>query len=1076
MYSELLHLSRWRLLTALVLLLLLAGEAARAQYDALPLVILDADGKNLTDEAGRGWDPEDGVWMPSSHDLRDRTDLEVFVTNEVCADSIVAWSHEHNTRNTRLLQGFVNEYRQRGWMLAQPLPVREGSVETRVYNLADVNAIAEDIYLRYGWLVDYWCRETGDTRGIYSVALVLHPRESSRFEMIVLNEKVTKYDGDDPYCPLYYKNRTVLENVNKVERVTTFRKKHRQAQSHGSWLTFEEHFNFRGPTDRRLVVERIVDACIFGEDFDRLDARLKGDTVAQRLNQRLMDHHGKALDTSYVLEPMVFTGYRFQATKERQMRWDLMRDTMEYYRKQTQDIFDQMGQWVEYREVESDTTTYLVPRPLWKLLLRYPSFDTLRHELLAAAPELPRVVAEGDTTEAYTISTPTELYHRLEAYIERGHRMADRKAISSESELTDGYIRHINQMDIYPLRQASRRVRVEHGQEESGNKRYRMPLQLVPYGKDTVLHFRWQMPDRNRFYQMRHINYLHDFVHADTTHTDECPCERQMPLLFLSVSARPADFDCPPRRHSATDEVVTFRPRERGEVQDVTYRLSLSFDQSSTKIDLSRGNNQQQLDSLVAKAYEITHGDVENTIQQVEIVGVSSPEGFRQNNRCLSHGRSEAIIDMLRRMGGDDLRYARFDIVKDSVAPWSAVADLIDEMHPEFHSSAERIREVVGDDDPENTQMQQRRLGYTNGSDPLIAEALEKLRLAQVTYAYKALRDTPSEKILNLYFSGADPKRWPSYYFYVLLHSDRLSQEERLDLARKLLELRASDVRRYGRDMRPKDSYGLVLPYAANLLATEAIAEGNFDRSILSPFINTQYYQGNVPCYMDNDPDTPVKFVNLDVVLYNQVLMLSGIGTPEALEEAHELADILENTPTMSAAFRNAYRPELLELLLNSQSGHFVLDDENADVISRTNICNYYVVNTARIYQAVDGELIDLDSNGEALALLRQCGDSLLSLQRQMNDQPAALYFTAVTEAWMAETGLVNNRDEHFDRAVVALAQLLGKQGEPAYVERLQGDSYLRGVYRDAKAVREGMDLYLEAVEKYIKNETHGEE
>ena len=83
---------------ALVGLLLLAGARCYAQYEALPMVILNADGKDLTDETGRAWDPEDGVWMPSSHDLSDRTDLEVFVTNEVCADSIVVWSHEHNAR------------------------------------------------------------------------------------------------------------------------------------------------------------------------------------------------------------------------------------------------------------------------------------------------------------------------------------------------------------------------------------------------------------------------------------------------------------------------------------------------------------------------------------------------------------------------------------------------------------------------------------------------------------------------------------------------------------------------------------------------------------------------------------------------------------------------------------------------------------------------------------------------------------------------------------------------------------------------------------------------------------------
>ena len=163
-------------------------------------------------------------------------------------------------------------------------------------------------------------------------------------------------------------------------------------------------------------------------------------------------------------------------------------------------------------------------------------------------------------------------------------------------------------------------------------------------------------------------------------------------------------------------------------------------------------------------------------------------------------------------------------------------------------------------------------------------------------------------------------------------------------------------------------------------------------------------------------------------------------------------------------------------MLLNSQSGRFVLDDENAEIIRNTNICNFFVVNMALIHQAVDGELLDIAANGEALELMQQCCDSLMSLQRQMNDQPAALYFTAVTEAWASEAGIYTNRDEHYDRAVAALSQLFGKQGDPAYLERVQGDSYVRGIYRDAKAIREGMDLYLEAVEQYIKLRTHEEE
>lgn len=1064
MYSNNKLLQTWLRLAAWLLLLPMVGGTAYAQYEPLQMIILNADGHNLTDEVGRPWDPEDGIWMPSSQGLSERQDLEVFVTNEVCADSVVMWSKTNNDRNNRLVRSFVNEYRQRGWMLQ-----KKGST----YNLADVNGIAEEIYLQYGYLVDYWCRENGDPRGVYSVALVLHPKETARFEMVVLNEKVTKYDGDDPNCPIYYKNRTLLSNVDKVHKVQTFKKKRKQAQSSGNWLTFNEHFSIRGSEDKRLIVERMVDACIFEHDYSKLDKRFDGNAKAQALNQRLMNHEGQMSDTSYVLDPMVFAGEKFLTTKRRQMRDDLRRDTLEYYRQATQELFDEMGHWVEYREVEPDSMTYIVPRALWKLLQRYRNFDSLRNQLISEDAALPQTVAANDTTEAYTVTTSTATYNQFADYIKKGHEMADKRAIASESELEEGYIRHINQMDIYPIKQESRRVKIDH--RYGGDTGVRMPLMLTPYAKDTVLYYRWQMPDVRRFYQMRHINYLQDFIHADTTHTEECSCERQMPLQFLRVSAKPAEFDCPPRRHAGTDETVTFKPRERGELQDATYQLALSFERNSAVLDLRRDSNQVQMDSLVQKAYDITHDLISKSIQKVGIIGISSPEGQRDANIRLSHQRSVALSEKLRAMGGTDLRYARFEIVKDSIAPWSAVADLIDKLHPEHHATAQRIREAIAGDDPANTFEQQRRIGYTNGSDPIIAEALEHLRQAQVSYAYKALMETSNMTILQHYWSGEDPARWPSYYFYVLFNAPELTRQEKVRLAERLLKIRESQVRRFSRDMRPTDSYGLVLPMAANFLAVDAINEGRFNRSILAPFINEQYYQGNLSCYMENDPDTPVKFINLDVMLYNQILMLCGVGTNEAMAEAYELVDILENTPTMSAKFRNTYKPEWLEVLLNCQNGDFVFDDDKAEMIRQTNICNNYVVNMARIYQQIDGDLSALYSHQEALALLQQCTDSLNSLQRQMDEQPAALYFSAVTYAWMAEGMGGEQKSDWYDNAVGALSKLFGKQSDPSYIERLQGDSYLRGLYRDPDAVREGMDLYLEAVEHYIKQQINGE-
>lgn len=892
------------------------GRLCAQRFESQSMVILDADGRSLVDDKGRPWDPEDGVWMPTSFRLSRRTDLEVFVTNEVCADSIVVWSKTNDERCSRLVRSFVNEYRQRDWLLHP---------RADVYELSDVNSIAEAIYAQYGHIVDYWCQQTSDMRGPYSVALVLHPRAGGPFEMVVLNERISLYDGDEPLCPLYYKNRVMLQNVEKVHRVERPRRERQRAQSRGMWLTFDEHFSLRHPSDRRLLVERLVDVCTFPDDYHHLTSRLSHDAPALRMARQLMDHHASADSASraYMLDPMVFVGERYLMTARRHFRGNLWRDTLEHYRQSTLRAFG-----------------------------------------------------------------------------------------------TDD----------------------------------RHPLYLSPSARDTVMPYRWQMPDLNHFYSIRHIDYLHDHTHADTSSRQECDCERQMPLQFLRVAASPAGFDCPPRLHGATDQLVSFRPRSRGELQDATYSLALSFEKGSSRLDLRFGSNQQQMDSLVRKAYDITHGDESHSIQRVGIVGISSPEGRREVNLRLSHQRSEALIERLRQMGGSDLRYARFDIELDSIAPWSAVADILLEQHPDAHDLAEGI---LGGD-------------LTAADHPYVLDALQQLRQVTVTYAFKALMETPSEAILARFWRGDDASHWPAYYFYVLLQSAELTWPEKVQLSQRLLDLRESQVRRYCRDLQPTDSYGLVLPLAANVLAIDAIREGRYDARILAPFIDRRSGSANIAYYLRNDYEAPVKFVNLDVVLYNQVLMLCGIGTDEALDEAYDLAEMLNASPTVSDAFRSQYHPESLTLLIDCQNADFLTNVEVAEAVRQTNICNLFVVNMARIFRMVDGELAALPADDGAMDLLHECRQLLPSLQDQMGDEPAALYFTAVTEAWAAEAIGDDDRDRHLSLAREALTSLFAKDPEAVHIARLQGDSYLRGIYRTQQLRQQGIDLYLEAVEQYI--------
>lgn len=1050
------------LLLALFLQPMVGGSKLFAQYDPLSFVILNAEDKTIVDDMGNSWDPENGVWMNSTLSLPERNDLDVFVTNEVCADSIVMWSKSNAPRCRELISAFVNEYRQRGWLLHRHL---------NSYELSDVNTIAEDIYKQYPEAVDYWNSMTSDDRGIYSVALVLHPQDGGAFEIVVLTESITKYDGDEANCPIYYKNRTELSNVETTKKRAHFRREHGTASSDGTWLTFNENFHIQGPEDQRLVIDRVVNTCNFESDLNVVKSDFETSPALSGLAVKYLDFASRGEDLSYRLRPFVYSGEDFQRQLYRRTRGNLLRDTLEHYRVNTVTQMEEMRNWVEYREVDPDSMLFLIPQPLWKLVLRYRTFDHIRDRVRLSAPWIPEEVAVDDTVQAYVANTPFDVFSEFQAYVDSGHVIADHHVLTSERDLREGYISRQNQMNLYPVLGESRRVKIEHRDTIHSTSK---PILLTMQAVDTMLAYRWRMPDPTRFYQLRHNSYLHDFTHADTISTIECGCERQMPLQFLNISTQFAGFDCPPRRNISTDRLVSFKPRARGELIDATYSLSLTFERQSSELNLDLGNNRAQMDSLVQKAYEITH-DQYQRIHQVGIIGIASPEGGFNNNLRLSHNRSLNILHHLRSMGGEELSHANFQIIKDSIAPWTAVADIIEAEHPDQVELVNRIRNAVAAH-PNNLFAQQQQLGFTSSRrDPIIESALEQLREAQVTYGYKAIFEASEGMIIDEFHAAKSYDHFPPDYYYWILTSKLTTYEEKAMVAKVLLKARASDVRRFTSDQHPSNSFGLVLPIAANFLALDSLRHGRYNPEILAPYINRELYQGNFACYMQNDFDTPVKFINLDVILYNQIITLYSVGTPEAIEEAYNLLDILNETPTLSNQFREKYHPEQLEILLNSHTGRLLDDPEQLEVLRNSNLRNFYVANMADMYNKCDGVFDALQTSENCHIILEQCVDSLEQLNKRYPDDPVAHYFTAVTYLWQAESVGGEFRDDNFDLAIDALEKLFKLDAEPTYISRLQGDSYVRNFYRTPRSRKLKRDIFLEAVEQFISN-TYKEE
>jgi len=261
-----------------------------------------------------------------------------------------------------------------------------------------------------------------------------------------------------------------------------------------------------------------------------------------------------------------------------------------------------------------------------------------------------------------------------------------------------------------------------------------------------------------------------------------------------------------------------------------------------------------------------------------------------------------------------------------------------------------------------------------------------------------------------------------------------------------------------------------VLPIAANFLALDSMRNGRYNPEILAPFINSDLFQGNFACYMQSDYDVPVKFINLDAILYNQIVTLYNVGTPEAIDQAYTLADILNETPTLSSQFREKYHPEQLEILLNSYMGRFLDDPDHLEMLRKSNLRNFYVANMADMYSKCDGVIDALQTAENCHELLQQCVDSLQELKLRFPGDPAALYFTAITRLWQAESIGGEDRDANFDLAIDALEQLFKIDVQPTYISRLQGDSYVRNFYRTPRSRKMKRDIFLEAVEQFISN------
>lgn len=609
-------------------------------------------------------------------------------------------------------------------------------------------------------------------------------------------------------------------------------------------------------------------------------------------------------------------------------------------------------------------------------------------------------------------------------------------------------------------------------------------LYLLPDTLKLDQRVSYRMPDINRYYHMKHITYMQDFAHVEGVENEECPCYRTSDLRFLSLAAQYARIDCPPTL-PGNEVVETYQPISPSKVfHAIQKEARLVFDKAKVTIDMKLENNRSELDSLKAITHDIlADQEAHNHIDTIAVVAISSPEGVSwESNMDYSRRRAQSVNHWIQsNCVGTQTACA---VSQDSVATWLDVADIVESFGLSYVEEANRIREAVGNDDPRNTAAQQRRIGYLAGSSPAIDRALQQLRKVQVNFIYKAQQEPTAESVMVSYRRGANREKFSAFYYYTLLMSDSLKYEEKLHLAREVVNrpyLPGDDyLRTHYADnemIQPEQWFDLIRPVAANLLAIESIRQREYDLNILAPYLSPDARINTT--VFDINENRPFKYINADFAVYNQLAMLLGKGDEASLNEADVYLQMFANA-RVSEEFRNKYRPQdLIDLVMLYTSPNLLYDIELAERIKRTNIINYYVIELSQLHEKYlyqTGQIYSQEIKDQIVSLLNR----LPELSEVEEYEREKSYFEAVVCGRYADfIGVDEERagasmeeaqelkDQYIDRAVDALVTLF--QTDADMISFCQGNRYIRGIYRNPLYKSQGVDYYLEAVAKYCE-------
>lgn len=330
------------------------------------------------------------------------------------------------------------------------------------------------------------------------------------------------------------------------------------------------------------------------------------------------------------------------------------------------------------------------------------------------------------------------------------------------------------------------------------------------------------------------------------------------PMQFLEYNTEHYDLD--------PQEYIKRPKRER---RDAAGNISLTFLVGKAQLDPSDTLNSFYLNQLKSELHNVITGEG-STLKEFHIEGTASPDGTYAKNLDLANQRMAFALGQITSVLPKRVQERVYMTKKATVAPWTAVADLLESDSLKTEAAAVR---AIAEKYPGNMDRQWGEIRSLPYYKSLISPRLPKLRSVSYTYVNEIYRELTPAEILERYRSDEDyrtGKKEFALYEYWHLFNMLKDDGELEDIYKRALKASVS-------------AEGEPWPLPANNLAVMYLDKGVVDTTLLKPFIDEDK--------VVNQPwDNGRKIINHEKIVANQVAMYLQA---EAFSRASDLADML---------------------------------------------------------------------------------------------------------------------------------------------------------------------------------------